>query len=192
MTLRAGEKKRRQIMDAALEVIGEKGVDAITHRSVGAQAGVSHGVVSYHFPTRDSIIYKSFEYYLGSVDEYAEKYGLLLNEVLSPNHIVEILTALVSDELASPTFILVEQELLLVAARNSDLSMLYRDWEKKVLDRLTAVLKRSSYKQPQRYAKAILNFMRGFILERLTDPTLTQQDFRERVLLLLRSNSPND
>lgn len=179
-------------MDAALEVIGEKGVDAITHRSVGAQAGVSHGVVSYYFPARDSIIHKSFEYYLSSVDEYEDKYGWLPDEAMSTNQIAEFMTALVSEELASPTLILVEQELLLVAARNSELSMMYRDWEKKVLESFAAGLKRSGYKQPQRFAKALLNFTRGFLLERLTDPTLSKQEFKKRVLPLLSSIASSD
>jgi DNA-binding transcriptional regulator YbjK len=192
MTLSTGEIKRRQIMDAALELIGEKGVDAVTHRSVGAQAGVSHGVVSYHFPTRGSIIYKAFEYYLGSIEDYKDKDGWLRHEAMSTTQIAEYLTAVVSEELASSTLILVEQELLLVAARNPDLAMIHRDWEKKLLESFAAGLQRSNYKEPQNFAKAILNFTRGFLLEKLTEPSLTEQDFKERVLLLLHSNRSND
>ncbi|MCP3670502.1 MAG: TetR family transcriptional regulator, partial [Gammaproteobacteria bacterium] len=60
MKLSAGEKTRQLILDSVLAVIAKEGVDAITHRRVGHEAGVSHGVVSYHFPTRDELIYKSF------------------------------------------------------------------------------------------------------------------------------------
>jgi len=165
MTLSAGEKKRCQIMDAALEVIGNKGIDAVTHRSVGKQAGVSHGVVSYHFPTRDSIIHRSFEYYLGSADAYEDSFGWLKTETMSEMQIADYLTALVSQELTNPSLILVEQELLLVAARNAELSRMYRDWETEVLTNFASGLKRAGYKEPQKFAKAILNFTRGFLLE---------------------------
>ena len=111
---------------------------------------------------------------------------------MSPTHIVDVLTAVISEELTDPTATIVEQELILVAARQPDLAELYRDWEKQGLDIFATGLKRSGYKRPQRLALVILNFIRGFLLERLTDPTLTEQDFKERALLLLKSISSED
>ncbi|MEW6642076.1 MAG: TetR family transcriptional regulator [Pseudomonadota bacterium] len=44
------------LTDAALRVIGRAGLDGVTHRAVAAEAGVSLGAVTHHFPTRDAIV----------------------------------------------------------------------------------------------------------------------------------------
>lgn len=75
MRLSAGEKTRQKILDSVLAVIAKEGVDAITHRRVGHEAGLSHGVVSYHFPTRDELIYESFEYYYSDFEDIQTNAG---------------------------------------------------------------------------------------------------------------------
>lgn len=44
------------LLDAALTLIEENGVDALTMRSVAGHAGVSPGTVSYHFDTTEELI----------------------------------------------------------------------------------------------------------------------------------------
>lgn len=193
MPLRAGEKKRRQILDAALAVIAAEGMDAITHRRVGRQADVSHGVVSYHFPTRESLIYKSFEHYFGSFEDYQGKGGWRVDQpVSSKRQLVEHLTDMVTRELLDEKDIVVEQEFLLLAYRNPDLAAYLRDWQTTGVKLLATGLKQSGYKNSKGLALALLNLMRGFLLECLTDPTLTAQDFKKRVQILLSSKLRTD
>ncbi len=189
MKLSAGQKKRRQILDAALKVIAADGVDAVTHRSVGRQADVSHGVVSYHFPTRDSLIYKSFEHYFGSFEDLQAKAGWTPEEKMSKRRIVDVLTKVVSVELADARATLVEQELILVAARRPELAALYRKWEEKGISIFSEGLKRSGYKNPRQIAFVLVNFIRGFLLESLTDPALTEQHFKERAKIFVANLS---
>ena len=185
MKLSAGERKRHQILDAALKVIAADGVDAVTHRSVGKQAGVSHGVVSYHFPTRDSLIYKSFEHYFGSFEDLQAQAGWSPKEKMSKQRIVDVLTKVVAVELTNTGATLVEQELLLVAARRPELAALYREWEERGISVFTEGLKSSGYKNPRRIALVLVNFIRGFLLESLTDPALTEQHFKERAKIFV-------
>lgn len=51
----AGGRGQR-LAEAALRVIGRAGIDSVTHRAVAAEAGVSLGAVTHHFPTRDAIV----------------------------------------------------------------------------------------------------------------------------------------
>ena len=185
MRLSAGEKKRRQILDAALLVIAKEGVDAVTHRRAGLEAGVSHGVVSYHFPTRDGLIQKSFEHYFGTFEDLQAIAGWTPDEKMSKRRIVDILTTVVAEELAEGITTLVEQELILVAARRPELAAMYRDWELRGINSFAAGLKKSGYKQPKRTAQILVNFIRGFLLECLTDPSLTEEHFRKRANVLL-------
>ena len=189
MRLSAGEKRKQQILMATLETIADQGVDAVTHRSVGRQAGLSNGVVSYHFPTRDSLILKSFEYYFGSFEDLLTKAGWKSDEKMTTRRIIDILTAVIAEELVSAKTTLVEQELILIAARKPELAALYREWEKIGLEIFAAGLKQSGFEKPMRIAKIIVNVIRGFLLESLTDFSLTKMHFKERISVLITSLS---
>jgi AcrR family transcriptional regulator len=42
--------------DALVRIVARDGLDGVTFRSVAAEAGVTHGLASYHFGTRDTMI----------------------------------------------------------------------------------------------------------------------------------------
>jgi len=56
MEVEAAHDRRTLLLDAALRVIGNRGLGAITHRSVEREADVPHGSTSYYFGTRDQLI----------------------------------------------------------------------------------------------------------------------------------------
>lgn len=48
--------KRDEILDAAMRVIENEGVKAVTYESVAAEAGMTKGGLVYHFASRDELI----------------------------------------------------------------------------------------------------------------------------------------
>lgn len=48
--------KRTQLLEAALRVLGEGGVTAVTFESVAEAAGVTKGGMLYHFPSREALL----------------------------------------------------------------------------------------------------------------------------------------
>jgi DNA-binding transcriptional regulator YbjK len=44
------------LLDAAIEVLGERGMRALTHRAVDAGAGVAAGSTANYFPTREGLL----------------------------------------------------------------------------------------------------------------------------------------
>lgn len=48
--------RRNRIARAAIAVIAERGIDALTHRAVAAEAGVPLGSTTYHFATLDDLL----------------------------------------------------------------------------------------------------------------------------------------
>jgi AcrR family transcriptional regulator len=48
--------RREDLLDAAISVLGERGIHALTHRAVDAAAGVPAGSTSNHFRTRDALL----------------------------------------------------------------------------------------------------------------------------------------
>jgi AcrR family transcriptional regulator len=48
--------RRDDLLDAAIRVLGEHGIHALTHRAVDAAAGLPAGSASNHFRTRDALL----------------------------------------------------------------------------------------------------------------------------------------
>lgn len=80
-----GEERRRLILRAALELIEKHGVDAVTHRAVGAASDVPLGSVTYYFPTRDGLLCETLELWVADEVERLERLADSIEaEQLSP------------------------------------------------------------------------------------------------------------
>ncbi|MER8087379.1 TetR/AcrR family transcriptional regulator [Streptomyces sp. NPDC058316] len=56
MTRRYDPERRGRIMDAAIRVVGAKGIAGLSHRSVAAEADVPLGSTTYHFASLDELL----------------------------------------------------------------------------------------------------------------------------------------
>lgn len=56
MARRYDPDRRQRIIDAAIRVVGEKGIAGLSHRSVAAEADVPLGSTTYHFTTLDELM----------------------------------------------------------------------------------------------------------------------------------------
>ncbi|MFF5493180.1 TetR/AcrR family transcriptional regulator [Streptomyces aquilus] len=56
MGRRYDPERRQRIIDAAIRVVGEKGLAGLSHRTVAAEADVPLGSTTYHFTTLDELM----------------------------------------------------------------------------------------------------------------------------------------
>ncbi|MEV5547819.1 TetR family transcriptional regulator [Streptomyces sp. NPDC052309] len=56
MSRRYDPERRQRIIDAAIRVVGEKGIAGLSHRTVAAEADVPLGSTTYHFATLDELL----------------------------------------------------------------------------------------------------------------------------------------
>lgn len=56
MPRRYDPERRQRIIDAAIRVVGHKGIAGLSHRSVAAEADVPLGSTTYHFKTLDELL----------------------------------------------------------------------------------------------------------------------------------------
>ncbi|MFE0136234.1 TetR/AcrR family transcriptional regulator [Streptomyces sp. NPDC059037] len=56
MARRYDPERRQRIIDAAIRVVGQKGIGGLSHRSVAAEADVPLGSTTYHFKTLDELM----------------------------------------------------------------------------------------------------------------------------------------
>ncbi|MFJ3964441.1 TetR/AcrR family transcriptional regulator [Streptomyces sp. NPDC090036] len=55
-TRRYDPDRRQRIIDAAIRVVGERGIAGLSHRSAAAEADVPLGSTTYHFKTLDDLL----------------------------------------------------------------------------------------------------------------------------------------
>ncbi|WP_419805173.1 TetR family transcriptional regulator [Terriglobus sp.] len=58
---RKSDETRRRILNAALEIFRERGLEAATMREVATAAGVAVGAAYYYFPAKDAIVLAFYE-----------------------------------------------------------------------------------------------------------------------------------
>ena len=57
---RKGAKRKTAIVDAALRVVGEEGIQGVSMRAVAAEASVPLGTVTYYFSDKEELIEAAF------------------------------------------------------------------------------------------------------------------------------------
>jgi len=66
-------KRRDQLMDCMVDAIVEVGFDRASVGEVARRAGVSKGVVTYHFPAKDDLIYEVVARIFDSIKAFLEE-----------------------------------------------------------------------------------------------------------------------
>jgi len=174
------ELRRRAILEAAIRVIGDKGLDKLTHRSVALEAKVPLGSTTYYFRSRAALIREAFRHYLtiadsvlgGLVWEFAET---------TVDGIVGYIVELMRREFFYPNLVRAEYELLVAASRDPVLSREFRDWERARLGVFTEWFEHLGVARPFDAARSVWQLMRGFELECLTHPEPPLDDLARRL-----------
>ncbi len=181
-----GEQRRRSLLEAALRVIARGGVEAVTHRRVAAEAGVSHGAVTYHFTSRDDIILQAFHYYIRLVTAHLDAaMDDLDDDPRDVRSVVAFLVDFTRREFADPELVLAEYELIVYAARNEALAREYRAWQRSLVGGLATVLEECGAPRPSEAARIVVGVCRAFELEQLTHPNNGPDELERRLELLL-------
>jgi AcrR family transcriptional regulator len=61
------------LTDAVVRVVAERGLDAVSVRTVAREAGVSGGAVQYYFPTKDALLQAAYRRVIDRVTERARR-----------------------------------------------------------------------------------------------------------------------
>jgi DNA-binding transcriptional regulator YbjK len=129
MPRRYDPERRQRIIDAAIRVVGAKGIGGLSHRSVAAEADVPLGSTTYHFATLDDLLVAA----LTSVTEaYTHRIRQLIESEGDP---LDGLARLIAES-AGPgrERALAERELSTLAARRPALRPAARGWRDNVAE----------------------------------------------------------
>ena len=177
------ERTRQGILEAALRVVARGGVDAVTHRSVAKEAGLTHGTLTYHFASRDDIVLAAFRQYIAT---YLEKLEALFEERAEAGWtVVDFSVELQKRQLRERELLAAEYELILYASRNDALAREYQRWQRRMESEIAQVLEEQGATRPREAARIIMGLTRAFELSCLTEPNKKPADLGrqlERVL----------
>lgn len=176
-----GRRRRQALLDATLRIIVHAGPEAVTHRSVAAEAGASHGAVKYYFGSREELMEQALR---EVADRNVAAIERLQPELRSKTHDPAAYAAALARHahrwmLADRDMGIAVQELHLAASREPALRPLIREWGRAYLAASEAALSELGSRAPRRDAALLVSIINGLILQQLAVP---RDDFEKTVL----------
>lgn len=176
---------REALCRALPRVVARDGFDGVTFRSVAAEAGVTHGLASYHFGTRESMIHEALKW---AVDDTLEATHLASSTGRIDDFAADVPRALSE----SPEDAIFQFEVLLRALRSPDL----RDDVRKSYDDYVAVIAdslRTVGVEGDAIARLVFAALDGLTLQQLLyeEPRRTEETLSalRQMLALVAANS---
>ncbi|MBQ0830357.1 TetR/AcrR family transcriptional regulator [Streptomyces tagetis] len=177
MARRHDPGRRQRIIDAAIRVVGRKGIAGLSHRTVAAEADVPLGSTTYHFATLDELL-------VAALRQANEGFATVVAEhpALADPHsdLAGALAGMLGDWLAGDrTGVELEYELYLAALRRPALRPVAAEWAEDV----SALL---SHRTEPATARALVALMDGICLQvLLTDAPYDEEYARGALARLL-------
>lgn len=158
---------RERILRAALRVIGEQGIGAVSNRLLAAKAGVSLGSLTYHFSSQTELLREALLLY---VSEEVTRLNEIAATIRAANPTEEQVAAqievVVNETILGPEQI-AEFELHLHAARYPELSDASRRCFEAYDEVATAALQALNVPDAARHARAMVAYVSGLSVRRL-------------------------
>lgn len=160
------------ILEATLAIIGERGLEAVTHRAVASAAGVSLGAISHHFASRESLLAESLAYAAAGEVERLDRLALDLQARAfdTKEWVAAMAKALARDLERHRTRRLVQYELMLACARTPRLRELARAWREAHLRVAEVGLRAAGSRSPEAHAHLLVAALTGLLVKQLAYP----------------------
>lgn len=182
-------RRAQDIVDATLRVIAREGCEAVTHRSVAAEAGVPLGSTTYWFASRDALLREALRRYVERVEEALAG---LARAHLRPTRaaLLDFLVALARLEREDPAALVIEYELLVRAVRDPMLARTFLEYDRRLAARLAEHLERLAAPEPLAAARSLVALVRGYELEALLGGAPDPEELRARLGPFLAAVTP--
>jgi TetR/AcrR family transcriptional regulator, regulator of biofilm formation and stress response len=166
--------RRQDILEATLRVIGESGVNSVTHRAVAEEADVALASTTYYFDSKSALVEEALELMIARSTEYVRLYTACPPRI-THEELVDRVVGFVDAHANDPNaFLLAQWELMLEAGREEYLRPLARRWTIAYMDGFHHVVRSAGLPEPA--AEVIANFVAGAVLNHVTTPS---DDFLE-------------
>ncbi len=171
-----GERRREELLRAALRVIGERGVGHTTHRAVAEAAGVPPATTTYYFSSIDELLEEALRLFVreevGRLRELAER---LSDTSTTAAEVAALFAAeLLGDDGAGDpmtrTQTTAQFELYLEATRRPALQAVAHECVQGYVDVAVAALRATGTANPELAGPSFVALIDGFALHGLASP----------------------
>ena len=168
--------RRREILEATLRVIGQSGVNGVTHRAVALEAGVALASTTYYFDSKDALVVEALELMIARSIECVRRYTACPSQI-TQDELVDRMVGFADEQINDPlAFVLAQYELMLEAGREEYLRPLARRWTIAYMDGFSHLVESAGLPEPVETAEMITNFVEWAVLNHVTPPS---DDFLE-------------
>ena len=175
-----GAARREHILRATLELIGEHGSDAVTHRAVAKRAGVPLSATTYWFDSKEQLLQETL--LLAAREEVERLERLVLDLAPREFDVSEragtVAAVMAADLAEEPIRHVAFTELALEGTRRSWLAEEVARWHGAHLRLAELGLRAAGSPDPRADAPLLVAAITGFMLGQLVTPT---EDFEERI-----------
>ncbi|EPD57909.1 MULTISPECIES: TetR/AcrR family transcriptional regulator [Streptomyces] len=173
MPRRYDPDRRQRIIDAAIRVVGDKGLAGLSHRSAAAEADVPLGSTTYHFKTLDELMVAALRQANEGFAKVVAAHGALEDAACDlPAELARILGEWLSGD---RTGVELEYELYLAALRRPALRPVAAEWCEDLALRL-------GRRTDAVTARALVALMDGICLQVLLTGTPYDEGFAREAL----------
>ncbi|MFB7087589.1 TetR/AcrR family transcriptional regulator [Streptomyces sp. NPDC056296] len=166
-------ERRQRIIDAAIRVVGRKGIAGLSHRTVAAEADVPLGSTTYHFATLDELLVAALrQANEGFAKVVAAHPGLADPDADLAGELARVLGEWLGGD---RTGVELEYELYLAALRRPALRPVAAEWAEGVADLL-------AHRTDPLTARALVALMDGVCLQVLLTDTPYDEEYTREVL----------
>lgn len=159
MARRYDPDRRQRIIDAAIRVVGDRGIDRLSHRAVAAEADVPLGSTTYHFAGLDELLCAALEQ---ANDSWLAEWDAWERALPPGAPFAEELAAMLEESLTGDrSRVTLEYELYFAALRHPGVRPLAAGF----LDRFTALLRRRT--PDDATARALAGLLDGLTIQLL-------------------------
>jgi DNA-binding transcriptional regulator YbjK len=162
--------RRDEILDAAITLLGERGVRAVTHRAIDTAAGLPAGSTSNYFRTSDALLEAVVVRF---VDRERANWDDIAARTLptTPAELARAATAFMRDQVGPHrTLTLARHAILVEAAHRPSLRAVLTSGGGRVRGWFSNWVRASGSADPERDAPIIMNYCAGLVLHELANP----------------------
>ena len=186
-TTTSGQRKREQILDAAVRVFGTGGSVGVTHRAVARAAEVPLGSTTYYFTDRDALLLQTMGHARAAESDRLAAIVEAVDGPLDVDRSVEVLTEMFFDKTtADPLYDLALFEMFMEATRNDALRPVTRAWSAMIGSLVDRVLPASDPAIPRdQVVQIVACLVDGLMLEAVSNAELGVPDLAGRLRVVV-------
>ena len=170
MSAQRGREVRQRLLDAAAELIAERGWTAVSTRAVAERAGLASGLVHYHFTSVQALLSQAA---IAVMHRAAAEMDPLLAGVGDPSDLAEALVASLDAYTGIDPVSVLFIETYLAATRDPELRAGVAEVIAQFRTGLATRLAELGVAEPESTAAVLGAAMDGLVLQRALDPTLS-------------------